>query len=137
MFGLLTNKENIYNLSLSDFEEFFEKIGEKKFRAKQIYEWLYRKKVNSFIEMTNIKKEVIEKLQETYEFTRLKIVAKQTDKDVSKYLFELNDGKRVEAVLMNHDYGNSLCISTEVGCNMGCAFCESGRLKKQRDLSSY
>lgn len=137
MFGLLTNKENIYNLSLSDFENFFGTIGEKKFKAKQIYEWLYRKRVKSFEEMTNIKKENILKLEEKYTFEYLKIVAKQTDTDVSKYLFELFDGKRVEAVLMNHDYGNSLCVSSQVGCNMGCTFCESGRLKKQRDLSAF
>ncbi len=137
MFGLLTNKENIYNLSLSDFENFFEKIGEKKFKAKQIYEWLYRKRIKSFDLMTNIKKDIINQLKEKYEFSSLKIVTKQMDKDVSKYLFELCDGKRVEAVLMNHDYGNSLCVSSQVGCNMGCTFCESGRLKKQRDLLAY
>lgn len=129
--------ENIYNLSLSDFEKFFESIGDKKFRARQIYEWLYRKRVKSFDEMTNLKKELISILKEKYSFENLKIITKQSDIDVHKYLFELFDGKKVEAVLMNHDYGNSLCISTQVGCNMSCSFCESGRLKKQRDLYAY
>lgn len=129
--------ENIYNLSLNDLEIFFESINDKKFRAKQVYEWLYRKKVKSFDDMTNLKKELIFTLKEKYCFQSLKIITKQTDIDVCKYLFELFDGKKVEAVLMNHDYGKSLCISTQVGCNMGCSFCESGRLKKQRDLFAY
>lgn len=128
---------NIYNLSLADLENYFESINDKKFRAKQVYEWLYRKKVKSFDEMTNLKKELINILKDKFTFDYIKLVTKLSDVDVHKYLFELKDGKKVEAVLMNHDYGNSLCISTQVGCNMGCAFCESGRLKKQRDLMPY
>ena len=129
--------QSIYNLSLNDLELYFESIGDKKFRARQVYEWIYKKKVNSFLEMTNIKKDLIEKLNNEYEFKDLKLVTMQSDIDVHKFLFELEDGKRVEAVLMLHDYGNSLCISTQVGCNMGCSFCESGRLKKQRNLLPY
>jgi len=129
--------QNIYNLSLNDLEIYFESINDKKFRARQVYEWLYRKKVKNFDEMTNIKKEIIEKLKIDYTFNGIKIITKQSDVDVHKYLFELEDSKRVEAVLMLHDYGNSLCISTQVGCNMSCSFCESGRLKKQRDLLPY
>ena len=128
---------NVYSLSLNDFEKYFESIGDKKFRAKQLYEWLYRKRVNSFIEMTNLKKDLIERLEKEFTFEKIKIIKKLSDTDVCKYLFELNDGRKVEAVLMYHDYGNSLCISTEVGCNMGCSFCESGRLKKQRNLEVY
>lgn len=128
---------NIYNLSLFDLENYFESINDKKFRAKQVYEWLYRKKVKSFNEMTNLKKDLINTLKETFSFDFIKLIKKLSDVDVHKYLFELQDGKKVEAVLMNHDYGNSLCISTQVGCNMSCAFCESGRLKKQRDLLPY
>ncbi len=129
--------QNIYNFSLIDFENYFESINEKKFKAKQLYEWLYRKRVSSFDEMTNLKKEVITSLKENYCFNKLKIITKLSDVDVHKYLFELADGKKIEAVLMYHDYGNSLCISTQVGCNMSCSFCESGRLKKQRDLLPY
>lgn len=128
---------SVYNLSLNDFEQFFESIGDKKFRAKQVYEWLYRKRVNSFSEMTNLKKELIEKLEKEFNFDKIKIIKKLSDVDVHKYLFELSDGKKVEAVLMLHDYGNSLCVSSQVGCNMGCSFCESGRLKKQRNLMPY
>ena len=87
--------------------------------------------------MTNIKKEVIERLKQDFSIEPLKILKKQIDTDVCKYLFELSDNNKIEAVLMKHDYGNSLCVSTQVGCNMSCAFCESGRLKKVRNLNSY
>ena len=128
---------NIYSMTLKDLETYFINIGEKKFKAIQVYDWLYKKRVKSFDEMTNVKKTVIDKLKEDYKINKLKILKIQNGKDVHKYLFELNDGNKIEAVLMNHDYGNSLCISTEVGCNMGCAFCESGRLKKIRGLDVY
>ena len=87
--------------------------------------------------MSNIKKAVISKLKEDFNMDRLNLLKVQSGKDVHKYLFGLTDGQKVEAVLMNHDYGNSLCVSTQVGCNMGCAFCESGRLKKVRNLEAY
>ena len=128
---------NIYGKSLEDLEKYFTDIGEKKFKAIQVYDWLYKKRVNSFDEMSNIKKSVIEKLKEDFDMDKLSILKLQSGKDVHKYLFGLADGQKVEAVLMNHDYGNSLCVSTQVGCNMGCAFCESGRLKKVRNLETY
>ena len=128
---------NIYSMTLKDLETYFINIGEKKFKAIQVYDWLYKKRVKSFDEITNVKKTVIDKLKEDYKINKLKILKVQNGKDVHKYLFELHDGNKIEAVLMNHDYGNSLCISTEVGCNMGCAFCESGRLKKIRGLDVY
>ncbi len=128
---------NIYGKSLEDLEKYFTDIGEKKFKAIQVYDWLYKKRVNSFDEMSNIKKSVIEKLKEDFDMDKLSILKVQSGKDVHKYLFGLADGQKVEAVLMNHDYGNSLCVSTQVGCNMGCAFCESGRLKKVRNLETY
>ncbi len=127
---------NIYSLSRKDLENYFESIGEKKFKALQVYDWLYKKKVASFDEMTNIKKDIIQKLKEEFTMDKPEIIKVQNGKDVHKYLFNLKDGEKIEAVLMNHDYGNSLCVSTEVGCNMGCAFCESGRLKKRRNLSA-
>lgn len=129
--------ENIYNYRLEELKEYFKNINEKEFKAIQVYEWLYKKRVKSFDEMTNIKKEVIEKLKQDFKIEPLKILKKQIDTDVCKYLFELEDKNKIEAVLMKHDYGNSLCVSTQVGCNMSCAFCESGRLKKVRNLSSY
>ena len=87
--------------------------------------------------MTDMKKSVIEKLKNDFSLDKLKIVKVERDTLVNKYLFELNDGQRVESVLMFHDYGTSICISSQVGCNMGCKFCESGRLKKVRNLESY
>ena len=128
---------NIYDYRLEDLKEYFKNINEKEFKATQVYEWLYKKRVKSFDEMTNIKKEVIERLKQDFSIEPLKILKKQIDTDVCKYLFELSDNNKIEAVLMKHDYGNSLCVSTQVGCNMSCAFCESGRLKKVRNLKSY
>ncbi len=128
---------NIYGMTLTELENYFLISGEKKFKAIQVYDWLYKKKVNSFDEMSNIKKAVISKLKEDFNMDRLNLLKVQSGKDVHKYLFGLTDGQKVEAVLMNHDYGNSLCVSTQVGCNMGCAFCESGRLKKVRNLEAY
>lgn len=128
---------NIYNYSLEDLQNYFEEIGESKFRAGQVFEWLYIKRVKSFDLMTNLKKDLIKYLKENFSMGELKIIKKQEDVDVKKYLFELFDGKLIEAVLMKHDYGNSLCVSSQVGCNMGCSFCESGRLKKKRNLYAY
>ena len=126
---------NIYSFSRKDLEKYFEQINEKKFKAIQVYEWLYKKRVNNFEEMTNIKKDIIKKLKEDFTLEKPEIIKIKDGKDVHKYLFNLKDNEKIEAVLMNHDYGNSLCISTQVGCNMGCSFCESGRLKKRRNLT--
>lgn len=129
--------QNIYGYSVLDLEKYFESINEKKFKATQVFEWLYKKRVNSFDDMTNIKKDIINKLKTDFSIQQLHIIDKKSDTDVHKYLFELNDSEKIEAVLMHHDYGNSLCVSSQVGCNMGCAFCESGRLKKVRNLEAY
>lgn len=128
---------NIYGMTIKDLETYFEKMDEKKYKAIQVYDWLYRKRVNSFDEMTNVKKNVILKLKEDFKIDKPKILKVQNGKDVHKFLFELEDKNYIEAVLMNHDYGNSLCVSSQVGCNMGCAFCESGRLKKKRNLEVH
>lgn len=128
--------ESIYNKSFNDLEEYFVSINEKKFKASQVYEWLYKKRVTSFDDMSNLKKEVIEKLKEDFCIDELTIKKIEKDVEVNKYLFELKDGNLIEAVLMMHDYGKSLCISSQVGCNMGCKFCESGRLKKVRNLEA-
>ena len=128
---------NIYNLTFEQLEEYFINKGEKKFKATQVFEWLYKKRVKSFNEMTNIKKEVISYLKKDFNINNLEIIAKQEDVDVVKFLFKLEDDNKIEAVLMRHDYGNSLCVSSQVGCNMGCKFCESGRLKKVRNLNTY
>lgn len=128
--------KSIYDMSLVDLENYFVDKSDKKFRGVQVFDWLYIKKVTSFDAMTNLKKEVIDYLKHDFTITNLEITKIEEDKDVSKYLFKLSDNEKVEAVLMNHDYGNSLCISTQVGCNMGCKFCESGRLKKVRNLTT-
>lgn len=128
---------NIYNYTKQDLENYFLEIGETKFRAAQVFDWFYIKRVTSFDLMTNLKKDLIKYLKENFSMDTIKLVKKQSDVDVKKYLFELYDGNKIEAVLMNHDYGNSLCVSTEVGCNMGCRFCESGRLKKVRNLFAF
>lgn len=129
--------QNIYGKTFEDLEKYFESINEKKFKATQVFEWLYKKRVTSFNDMSNIKKEVINTLEANFSIEHLRIIDKKSDIDVHKYLFELKDGEKIEAVLMKHDYGNSLCVSSQVGCNMGCAFCESGRLKKVRNLETY
>ena len=125
---------SIYNLTREDLEKYFLSINSKKFHADQLFDWLYVKRVKSFDEATNIKKEVLEEIKKNYILNNIKIVNVEKDQDVHKYLFELNDGEHIEAVLMFHDYGTSVCISSQVGCNMGCKFCESGRRKKVRNL---
>lgn len=126
---------NIYDLSLSDLENYFVSLGEKKYRALQVFSWLYEKRVTSFDEMTNLSSDIIGKLKEDFSFYIPVVVSEENDSLVSKYLFRLSDGEHIESVLMYHDYGLSLCISSQVGCNMGCAFCESGKRKKVRNLT--
>ena len=127
--------KSIYDITLDKLEEFLIANNEKKFRALQIFEWLYEKRIKNFEEMTNLSKSLIMLLKENFSISHLKIEKIEEDRDVNKYLFVLADGLFIESVLMKHDYGISLCVSSQVGCNMACSFCESGRLKKQRDLT--
>lgn len=129
--------KNIYGLTIEELEKVFIDLGSKKFHADQMFSWLYEKDIDSYDEVTNIKKELLDEISKVYSIEKLKIVRVERDVDVSKYLFELADGEHIEAVLMRHDYGNSVCVSSEVGCNMGCRFCESGRRKKVRNLETY
>ena len=128
---------NIFGYTLEDLEEYFTSIGEKKYKAIQVYDWLYKKSIYNFDEFSNIKKDIITKLKNdfTTEFIKMEKVLEGTD--VKKFLFRLLDGEKIEAVLMEHNYGLSVCVSSQVGCNMGCKFCESGRLKKVRNLETY
>lgn len=128
---------NIYGITKESLEEYFEFIGEKKFKATQVFEWLYQKREKNIENWTNIKKEVREKLKNDFSFEMPQIIKRERDDLTEKYLIELEDKEHIEAVLMRHDYGLSVCVSSQVGCNMGCAFCESGRLKKIRDLKTY
>lgn len=128
--------KNIYDLTIDELEEYFVSIGEKKFKATQLFVWLYDKKIKDFDEISDIKKSVIEKLKQTFTIGSITLVKVERDVEVNKYLFSLSDKSLIESVLMRHDYGTSICISSQVGCNIGCKFCESGRLKKVRDLLS-
>ncbi|VKT40241.1 radical SAM enzyme, Cfr family [Streptococcus pneumoniae] len=130
-------KPSIHSLAHQTMQEWVLEQGEKKFRADQIWEWLYRKRVQSFEEMTNLSKDLIAKLNDQFVVNPLKqrIVQESADGTV-KYLFELPDGMLIETVLMRQHYGLSVCVTTQVSCNIGCTFCASGLIKKQRDLNN-
>ena len=120
-------KIDIKSLTLSELTERIVDMGEPKFRAKQIYEWLHKKQVRSFSEMTNISSKFQQNLEGAFYINSLKISKKlvsQIDNTV-KYLYELQDGEFVECVLMDYHHGTSICISSQVGCKMGCTFCAS------------
>lgn len=120
-------KTDVRSLNLAELTEFVGSLGEKAFRAKQIYQWLHEKQVSSFAEMTNIPKSLIEKLEENSILVELEIETIQISKidGTRKYLFLLSDGNLIESVLMRYKHGNSVCISSQVGCRMGCRFCAS------------
>lgn len=130
-------KPSIYGLTRDQLIVWAEENGEKKFRANQIWDWLYTKRVQAFEEMTNLSKEMVAKLEEHFVLNPLtqRIVQESKDGTV-KYLFELPDGMLIETVLMRQHYGLSVCVTTQVGCNIGCTFCASGLIKKQRDLTA-
>ena len=121
------DKKDIRSFSLAELKAELESIGEKGFRAKQIYEWLHVKLVDSFEEMTNLSKALREKLEANYEILSVAMLERQVSKmdGTNKFLFELQDGHVVESVLMKYKHGNSVCISSQVGCRMGCRFCAS------------
>lgn len=128
--------KDIFNFSLKELEQYLENNNQKKYIGKIIYEWIYKKFILSFFDMTSISKELRDELSNNLSFGLLKIRDRKITRDTLKYLFELNDGSLIETVVMAHDYGNSICISSQVGCDMGCAFCASGKLKKVRDLTT-
>lgn len=126
--------KSIFDYKLDDLIEYFSSIDEAAYKAKQVFDWIYKKRIFDFDLMTNLSKESREKLKSNLDISLLTLKKRQTSEDANKYLFELSDGNLIEAVLMRHDYGNSVCVSSQVGCNMGCSFCESGLLHKVRDL---
>ena len=128
---------NLMNVTKDELENYFLSIDEKKFKATQVFEWLYQKRIFDIEGFSNIKKEVRERLKKDFILDFIKIEKKEEDELTKKYLFRLHDQEFVEAVIMMHDYGTSICISSQVGCNMGCRFCESGRQKKIRNLETY
>ncbi len=129
-------KKDILSYSLEELEAALTEIGEKKFRAKQIYEWLHVQRVSEFDKMSNISLSLRTKLDEEFYINSINIVKKlesHIDNTV-KYLYELSDGNHVECVMMEYKHGNSLCISTQVGCKMGCRFCASTIAGFKRNL---
>lgn len=130
--------KHIYDYTLNDLKQYFIDCGEKPFRSTQIIEWLYRHKINDFSQINNIKKEIIQQLKNDFIIDRLNLITKQQSADGTiKFLFELQDGNLIETVLMKHDYGYSVCVTSQVGCNMNCQFCASGMKKKLRNLAAY
>lgn len=126
---------NIYDYSLPKLEELVVSLGEKKFRAEQLFKWVYKRGVKDFDLMSDISKSFRETLKTSFCLIKPTIYQKQVSSDGTvKLLLELEDGDKVETVLMRYNYGNVACVSSEVGCNMGCAFCASGLLKKKREL---
>lgn len=126
-------KESVYSLQPQQLEEWLKENGEKPFRAAQIFDWLYNKRVKTFEEMSNLSKGLREKLEISFALTTLSTIIKQESKDGTiKFLFQLQDGYSIETVLMRHEYGNSICVTTQVGCRIGCTFCAStlGGLKR-------
>ncbi len=129
--------KKIYDYGLDDLKNYVHALGLKDFKARQIYSWLYKKRVDDFNKMTDLSRDLIARLESEFMINILCLIEKQTARDLTtKFLFKMTDGALVESVLMVFDYGYSACISTQVGCNMGCTFCASGLLKKVRDLSA-
>jgi 23S rRNA (adenine2503-C2)-methyltransferase len=131
-------KENIFGKDINECEVLMTELGEARYRGKQLYQWLYEKRCEKFDEMTNFSSGLRERLSDKYELFHGRIETKQEDchDGTKKYLIELKDGQYIEAVLMHYEHGASLCVSTQVGCNMGCKFCASTRGGKIRDLSA-
>jgi 23S rRNA (adenine2503-C2)-methyltransferase len=133
----MNNKQDILAMTIDELEKFIDSIGEKKFRSKQIYKWLHEKRVTSFYEMTNISKTLQDKLNENSIITPIKEITKLESQDGTiKFLFELIDNNVVESVFMTYKHGNSVCISSQVGCRMGCKFCASTIGGLERNLSA-
>lgn len=129
--------KNIFGYTREMLENYFINMGEKKYKATQVFEWLYRHNEYDINKFSNIKKDIIDKMLDDFTTDFIKIEKVLEGVDVKKFLFRMLDGEKIEAVLMEHNYGLSVCVSSQVGCNMGCRFCESGRLKKVRNLEAY
>ena len=129
--------KNIKDYNLDELKEELKNIGEKPFRAEQIFKWIYESRVSSFDEMTNLSLELREKLKENYNIKQFNILKKQVASDgTKKYLFDVLDGNAIETVLMEYHHGYSICVSSQIGCKMGCKFCASTGIDFIRNLSS-
>lgn len=131
------NRISIYSLTLDELKNKLVANGFKSYVAEQIYDWIYKKDIEDFEKMTNLSKTTIEFLKQNYFFDVIRINTIQEDKDGTlKFLLELSDGNLIEVVLMSFEYGYSVCVTSQVGCNMGCKFCASGLIKKIRNITT-
>ena len=129
--------KSLYNYTLQELQEEMIRLGQKPYRATQIFSWLYQKRVKNIDDMSDISASFREVLKENYSIALPSVIKEQVSYDGTiKLLLELEDNSSVETVLMRYDYGNAICVSSQVGCNMGCKFCASGLIKKQRDLDA-
>lgn len=131
------SKPSIYGLTFEQMTDFLVKHGERKFRTQQVWNWLYKRRINAFSEMNNVNQQCIDLLEEHFVIHTLEKEIKQESTDGTiKFLFKLADGNLIETVLMRFNYGLSVCVTTQIGCNIGCTFCASGLLPKSRDLTA-
>ena len=129
--------KNIKDYTLEELKQEMQEIQEKPFRAEQIFKWIYEEKVKNFDEMTNLSLQLREKLKENYTMCNYEILRKQEAKDgTKKYLFDVGDGNAIETVLMSYHHGYSICVSSQIGCKMGCKFCASTGINFIRSLST-
>ncbi|MBN3490792.1 23S rRNA (adenine(2503)-C(2))-methyltransferase RlmN [Acholeplasma equirhinis] len=127
----------IYDLTFEELEEFIVEKGFPKYRAGQVWHWIYVQKIDYFNQMNNVPQGLVDVMTENFTFDSMELVIKNVSDDGTiKFLYDLHDANLIETVLMKHNYGMSACVTTQVGCNIGCSFCASGVLKKQRDLSA-
>ena len=130
-------KKSIYSLDIQDWQNWLQEQKQPKFRANQIFDWLFKKRVTSIDEMSNLPKDLKGLMQESFDVTTLKERKKQVASDgTTKFLFELSDGDLIETVLMRHKYGCSVCVTTQVGCRIGCKFCASTLSGLKRNLQA-
>ena len=129
--------QNIKDYDLPELKEVFSEMGEKPYRAEQVFGWIYKENVTNFDEMTNLSLELRNKLKEKFSLNTFKIIKKQISKDgTKKYLFDVLDGNSIETVLMEYKHGKTICVSSQVGCKMGCKFCASTYVDFGRNLTS-
>ena len=130
-------RENIKDYNLEELKEKFIEIGEKKYRAEQTFKWLYKENIIDFNDMTNLSLDLRNKLNELFYIPIFNIIKKQESKDgTKKYLFDVGDGNAIETVLMKYKYGYSICVSSQIGCKMGCKFCASTGIAFVRNLTA-
>ena len=129
--------KNIKDYNLEELKKEFAELGEKPYRAEQVFQWLYKENVTSFDEMTNLSLDLRKKLKENYTLCIYNIIKKQVASDgTRKYLFDVLDGNAIETVLMEYHHGYSICVSSQIGCKMGCKFCASTGIQFVRSLTS-